>query len=237
MEVLPVLRSLLSRRLLVGAGLVVAIAVGLMARTTRASDTGLASTRVVLDTLDSQLVHADPKGADSLVWRAQLLSALMGSEPVRRGIARDVRVPAKDLAVVDAALATPVVATTLPVAAAQAAAAAIRPEPYVLTVQSDPQLPMVSIEARAPDSGQAARLARAAAAAIAAAAPASGGPELQRFSVEAVGPPRMRTVEAGQGRLRAVGAALAVFVLWCGCVVLCARLTASSRASGRTRTA
>jgi hypothetical protein len=177
---------------------------------------------VVLDTPESQLVRVVPRGADSLVWRAALLAQLMTTDEARASVAARLRLPPAELAVIDAALATPVAATTLPLAAASAAA--VRPEPYLLTVHADPQLPLVSIEARAPDPAAAARLARAGALELGAAAPGADDPALQRYTVAAIGPPHVRAVATGQGRMRAIGAALAAFALWCAGVGLLSRL-------------
>ena len=52
-----------------------------------ATRTGKATTRLMLDTGNSQLVGASPSGAESLTWRAQLLTELLTSDPIETRIA------------------------------------------------------------------------------------------------------------------------------------------------------
>ena len=63
MELVALLRILWRRRVYVALGLVLALAVGFAASRGETRQLGIASTRVVIDTVDSQLVDAEPVGA------------------------------------------------------------------------------------------------------------------------------------------------------------------------------
>ena len=73
MELLPIFRLIWRRRLLLGAGLVAAIAAMVVFGGKSATRSYVAWTQVTLDTPKSQLVAAAPAGGDTLAWRASLL--------------------------------------------------------------------------------------------------------------------------------------------------------------------
>src|SRR6266542_1863882 len=127
MEVLPVLRVLLRRRRLIGAGALVAIAVALAIGRPAPTSSAVARTRVALDTPASQLVKSAPAGADTLPWRASLLAHLMATEPAKGQIAQSLHVRRDQVAVVDVALSVPQIEASLPQSAAEAAAITYAP--------------------------------------------------------------------------------------------------------------
>ena len=88
MELLPILRLIWRRRILLGAGLVVSLALALGSAARRQSSSALAWTRVNLDTPKSQLVNSAPGGADTLPWRASLLIHLMATDATQRRLAQ-----------------------------------------------------------------------------------------------------------------------------------------------------
>lgn len=212
MELTMLLRVLWRRRLLVGAGAVVAVVVALtMVRsTTQAS--GLAKTGVVIDTPSSQLVSESPTNASTLPWRATVLGMLLGTAGEHEQIAREVGIPAQQLAVVDTELVAPTIPASLPKAAAEVAAPTT--EPYVLTVHTDTSLPIVWIEAAAPAPRAAARLADAAVHALQAGASPHSSRELQGLSIQPVGAVHVRAIPGAPGRKKLLAMALLVFVLW-----------------------
>ncbi len=218
MELVGVLRQLWARRVFVAAGLILAVAAALLIGGSPVASSGLAKTRVVLDTPRSQLVTDDPSGAGTLPWRAQMLTALIATDPVRTRIASEMGIPADRLAVTDLELTAPVVPASLPVSASQAAAAPT--EPYVVRVYTDDVLPIVSIETSAPGSAAAARLAQATVHALQAGASPQDTAELQGMTVRQTGPLHVREIAGGSGRKKMLVIAVVLFGLWCACLLL-----------------
>jgi hypothetical protein len=220
-------RALWWRRIFVLLGVVLAI--GAAAKVAGGTGDGRAGAevRVLLDTPQSQLVNADPARVESLPWRANLLSQLLGTEPARQQIARGAGIPADQLAVVDLDLATPTVPAPLPVAAAESA---LNPrEAYLLSVHSDALIPLISLEAQAPDRGAAARLAEAAAHALKISAAPADIPEARSLIAEPVGPITTRSIPSDHRTLRMLGMAIVLFGLWCAGVVLVSAIARSMR--------
>jgi hypothetical protein len=227
MEVLPLLRTLWRRRVAVAGGVVAAVAITLVLGRGTPSRTGVAYTRLALDTPRSQLVHAAPAGADTLGWRASLLAHLVATDATTRAIARGAGVPAGQVDVVDPTLAAPAVPSSLPKGVADATAAVTAP--YVLSVyEPDGSLPIIAIATAGPDRRAAARLARAAAAVLASEGSRADGPLVQPFVVQSVAPVHARTVVTGGGRLRSLALAAFVLVVWCAGVALVPRLAAGA---------
>src|SRR3954471_18572155 len=160
MELLPILDILWRRRVVVAVGLLVASTAALLIGYKKPPTPVIASSRVVLDTVRSQLVNADPEGADTLPWRAATLTAMMTSDTTRTKIATEIGAPTNRVVVVDATLSTPLLGTTLAVAAAKAAA--VKPEPFVLTLRAGTASPLIDISGIAPDRAGSARLVAAA---------------------------------------------------------------------------
>jgi hypothetical protein len=168
MELVDLARALWRRRVLVAIGVLAALALaGKSLTKPRPPSSGLAWTRVIIDTPKSQLVTPDPDGMDTLIWRAHLLADLLTSQESGDAIARAAGVPPKDLRVQEPLLYASTVPTPLPVAAQKSAA--IVPERYVVTLQYAWNLPVIEITAAAPDTATAVRLAKAATATLEAA--------------------------------------------------------------------
>jgi hypothetical protein len=212
---------------LVSLGAVLALAVAVKVGAGVSDGRALAEVRVLLDTPQSQLTNVDPPRVESLPWRANLLSLLLATEPARRQLAREAGIPAQQLAVVDSDLATPIVPASLPAKAAEPAANPS--EVYLLSVHTDPTIPLISLEAQAPDREAAARLAEAAAHALKISAAPSDMPEARTFIAEPVGPIKTRSLAAGHRTLRMLGVAIVLFGLWCAGVVLVSAIVRSMR--------
>ena len=120
MELLPIFRLIWRRRLLLGAGLVAAIAAMVVLGGKSATSSYVAWTQV-LDTPKSQLVAAAPSGGNTLAWRASLLSHLMATEVSKQDLARRIGVRSDQVGVADPSLALPTVPTNTAVAASKAA--------------------------------------------------------------------------------------------------------------------
>jgi hypothetical protein len=217
MEVLSVGSVLWRRRLALALGLLAAFGLYLAKGDSRPTSAGVAFTRVALDTPNSQLVASAPAGAATLAWRASLLAHLVATDDVKRDVAGRLGVPPGRLAVVDPTLAVPGVPASLPKGVAAAAAGATAP--YALSVYlADGSLPIVSIEAAAPDRDGAVRLARAAASVLQSESSPGLDPSMQPFVVESIAPIHATTLVAGGGRLKATAAAVVLLGLWCAVV-------------------
>jgi hypothetical protein len=224
MEVLHVVRTLWRRRIAVALGLLAAAAIVLGLGLGAPSRTGVAYTRVALDTPRSQLVHAAPLGADTLGWRASLVAHLVATDATKQAIARRAGVDAGQVAVVDPTLAAPAVPASLPKGVADATAAVATP--YVLSAyEPDGSLPIIAIATAGPDRAAAARLARAAAAVLESEGSRGGRPGVQPFVIQRTAPIHARTLVTGGGRTRSLLLAAFVLVVWCAAVALGPRLS------------
>jgi hypothetical protein len=237
MELLPILRLAWRRRLALALGVVLALGVGWMSAQRAATNQGVASTRLVVDTPVSTLVDAAPKGAETLGWRTELLADLMTTGSARLQIARQAHVPVQQLVVVNPPLDLPVLPTTLPRRAAAVAASTAATS--VLTVLADPTLPMISLEASGPSRAAAAALVTAGASALkTAAAVAPDTPRTQPVVVLDAGSIRASDLRSGAGKKQAAVVCMAAFLLWFAMVlVVPAVLTRARRAVGRPRLA
>jgi hypothetical protein len=218
MELVPVLRRLWGRRLVLVVGVLLAVATALVVGHGQPVRSGAATVRVVLDTPDSQVVYTAPGGADSLQWRTKLLAHLMASQPSKAMMARELGVAVARIAVDVVPLEVPEAPTTLPVAAT--GLASYSPEPYEIVVRFDERLPLISVAARGPDRTGATRLADSAVVVLQASATGRNDHRLQGFVVDRVGPTRSKEVSAGGGMVRALSAAAFVICVWIAGVVI-----------------
>jgi hypothetical protein len=244
MEILPSLRAIWRRRLPLAAGILVALAVLVALGGTKPVTTpnAVAWTGVALDTPESQLVAVAPPGADTLAWRASLLTHLMATETSVQGLARRLGVGMDQVVVVDPALATPLVSTSMAQAAAAAASRAVAPYALTVFVEKD-SLPVISIEAAAPDSRGAERLANAAVAVLESQASPGGaftsqiptGGNVFRQQAMVIGqvaPVRVKLLLVTAVPIKAIGGSFFAFLAWCAGVLLLPRLSQSMRARG-----
>lgn len=246
MELLHILRRLWRRRILLGAGLLVALAtfVALGGTSPITARGALASTSVALDTPKSQLVAAAPAGADTLIWRAILLAQLLATKTSKTQLAGRLRVGPNQVAVVDPALDQPLVPTNTAEAATKVASPVAAP--YVLATSfPNYAVPLISIEAAGPDRAAAGRLAEAAVAVLRSQAPTDGRRftsqvitnagvlRRQPFVVSQVAPLRIKLVASSSLPTKAVVAPLFVFLAWCTALLLVPR--ASIRLPGGRR--
>lgn len=206
------------RRIAVLAGMLVAIAVGVVGLQRGSATASAASslTKVLIDTPNSLVADAKARGAATIYTRARLLGALIAGDDARAEIARRAGLQPSELAIAGpGAAAPPDVITPL---AEQAIAVAKPTGVYLVSVEVTPELPIVSIDANAPSRDEAVRLGRAAVetlSSVARSAPGGGG-----MAIEQLGRPLIATKEAAQSKTKAVGGALMLFVAWCmGCVL------------------
>jgi hypothetical protein len=206
MELVLVLRVLWRRRLAVAA-LLIAIAAGAGS----APPVGAAWARLILDTGRSQLADADPLGADSLTWRGELLAEGLTGDAARSEIARSAGLDPAKLQVIEPRLLAPAVDTALPLRATEAAA--VVTTPYVITVEYDETLPVLTLEARGPDPDVARGLAEGASRRLESEGVPTGSRVLQRFDVERVTPIVMRDRPAKSPVVKMVAVGVVAFLL------------------------
>jgi hypothetical protein len=225
MELLGAAWILWERRIVVAIGVIVAVAAGLLAdraggASSGAATPGTGTVRVVLDTGDSQLVKAAPRGADTLPMRATLLADRLASAAGKTLVAKGSGVRPSDLVVVipaatkDPTSETPLVKRITKVTAAVYA-------PYVLEVRVDDVTPIISIKAHGPDDAHIRRLTEAAVASLRSLLVADDGSDSKGFVLDTVAPVRVERTPIGSNAVvLMLGAALAVFFLWCLAVVV-----------------
>ncbi len=221
MESVTILRALTRRPLLLGLGLALALAVGLLGAyrvstsppflTGKAVESGFASQRVLVDTPESLVADAQAKGATAIVIRATILADLLTSDATKARIAGALGVAPSEVGAIASTIAVPQTETPL----AKAVLEANRPSrPYVVSVGLEAGQPILALQAAAPDPGGARRLIGATVAALTAAgrnaAPARGPVRVKRLDAAEVG-----AMQVGGGKKKAALAALAVLVLWC----------------------
>jgi len=226
MELVTILRELWRRRNVVAAVAIVAVLVAVAAsyRVTgpltlesRSYQVGLATAQILLDTPSSQVVEVAPKGSDTLGVRANLLASLMVQGDVKSAIADRAGIPATKLhgiaesAVVENADKKP------------------GPRDSVLTTRvvstSDgDRIPIIEIEAQAPDAQRAAALADAAVAGlrdyINSKAAGEAVVDTKRLHVSSLGKAQARGMTRGPSLLIALALALLVFVAGCAAILV-----------------
>jgi hypothetical protein len=227
MDVLVALRALWRRRLLVGIGAVLAALLAYRVAGAATPGSGVATTSVLLDKSQSQIVDATPVGSTGLPWRATLLAELLGTDRATREIARGARIPDAQLAVANPGLEAPMVPASLPETAAQATA--VPPDRYLLTVSADGVLPLVSVEAQAPDRKAAIHLADSAVRALRARAAPSNASGRQSFLIKRAAHVEARQEAGGAAWLKTFALTAVLFFLWCAGILAVRAAVAKSR--------
>lgn len=237
MELVIILRRLWRIRYALVAGLLgaVVVVVGTGGYKLERERSSIAWTQVMLDTPRSQTVDADPDGAGSLNWRAQMLMHLLATDDVNADLARRLGVPAHEVVVVDSSVALPEVPASLPKRASDTAA--VVGAPYVLTTRlADDALALITLEAVGPDQAEAKRLAAAAVEVLETrespggrftSSIVSGGGgfmEKQRFVIDQVAPVRSKELTKPVVPAKTIAAAGAGFVLCFALALLAAKV-------------
>jgi hypothetical protein len=231
----PVFRALWRRRALVGLGAVLTLALTVKAISGAGGAGAVATTSVLVDTPRQQLVDRSSAGVATLGWRAALLAELLGTEPAKRRIARDVPIATRMLSVVAPELNLPTIPASLPDAASKAAASSLAP--YVLTTRTNGVLPLIEIRAEAPNIEQASRLADAAVSELEAGAVLGPRPDSPRFGVDRVAGVSARAAPADPQVMRALALGGFFFCLWCAMIIVVPAALEWWRRSGAERPA
>ena len=183
----------------------------------RKYEVGIATARILVDTPNSQVVEVSPKGSDTLGVRANLIANLMADGVVKTAIAERAGIPPEQLAgVAESAPGPPTEASPSP---DQAQVLTTR----VLATPDGDRLPIIEIEAQAPDAARAAKLADAAVAGLRdyldSKAATEEVPDAERLRVSGLGNPQAHQAARGPRLLFAIAAALFVFGAGCAAIL------------------
>ena len=222
MNVVTILRDLWRMRRAVGCVVVVAVFAGLFLAyrpsfppKSRKYQVGVASVRVLVDTPDSQVIAVSPKGSDTLSVRANLLASLVVDGVIKATIAKHAGVPADKIAGLTAS------STSGPPATTPSAHGYVLTT-NVLTDTEGTQLPIIEIDAQAPDATAAARLANASVDGLRSYLDSQAAieriPDVNRLRVDGLGPAQGHEVTRGSRDL--LSAVLVVFIIVMGCAAL-----------------
>lgn len=231
MELVTVVRILHERRMLVGLGVIVALLAGLAAAgrlpvgpsAAPTKVTATARTRLMVDMPKPLAVDLDAR-ADTIGPQAALLADLMAAAPQTQVIAREAGVTPGQLAVLRPNLTAP--AAPSPLGTRAVAASTAVPRSHVVSIQASTLLPIVEVDAFAPNSRAAARLAAATTTALETLAAERARGTSRGLVVKPLEPIRTKPVIRGGPPNPALGvfAAFMTFVLWCIALVLAAGL-------------
>jgi hypothetical protein len=235
MELAAILRELWRWRILVagGAALAALAAVTVMYSVTlsppglksRSYDVGAASARALIDTPSSKVVDLGsgqtntPANVDigALGTRAKLLVNLMAGDALRAAIAKRLGIRSDELIAFAPSVGGPRDArTTAPAPSAENTGL------HMLSLEADGELPIISIDARAPSPAEAEALANAAVPALREhlerVARDQHVPTAQQLVVQQLDPALGQPLNGGPNRLTAV--VVFLFVLGLACVVI-----------------
>ena len=226
MELLNPLRLLVRRRLVVAVGVLVAATMGVAAGGyLPVGPLGSPERRSAIATAEIQIDTVRPLAADlrastaTIADQSVMLGERLAADDTRTLIARQARVPLRELAVLSSR--TAIVGRSSPVARGAVDAASSVQSAFRLTVSSWGDTPIISVEAAAPDRATAARLAAAAAPALQMVIDAAPETVKKRLEVKPLAAPRTGAlVSGGPKPLLGVVAALFGFVGWCWCAVV-----------------
>ncbi|HEY1276622.1 MAG TPA: hypothetical protein VGF25_17055 [Thermoleophilaceae bacterium] len=227
MEIVKILRTLWHRRVLVGAVALLAIVVGVLLAyhpglppKSRKYEVGIATVRILVDTPKTVIAEVNPKGSETLGSRASVITNVMAEGEVKAAIARHAGLRPAQLHAVAAAAIEP--STLNPKDLND-------PEAHLLTIgvliNSDGmQLPIIKIDAQAPDVAGATKLANAAVSGLREYLDSKAASEkisnARRLRVTGLGPAQARVQVRGPGRLVALAAMLFIFLGGCGAILL-----------------
>jgi hypothetical protein len=235
MDTVTILRDLWRLRLAVVVIAVLAVLAGmalvfkLPSLESRKYEVGVATARILVDTPSSQVVEVAPKGSDSLGVRANLLASLMVDGVVKSAIAeRAGLAPEKLVGITEAA--------TEPGPVAKPAG----PRDFVLmtrvlTNTGGDQLPIIEIDAQAPDRAAAAKLGGAAIEGLSdyldSTAALQQIKDADRLKVTGLGAPQAVTDVRGRSSMMAIVAVILIFALGCAALLGVRTLVAALRAA------
>jgi len=240
MTIVTILRELWRQRLIVSLMALLSVVVGMAVAykvsfppklESRQYQIGLATARILLDTPSSQIVEISPKGSESLGERANLLTNLMIDGELKNAIAKRAGLRPDALLVVASDAIEP--ATASPKALRSRKARILTTK--VLTNDAGVQLPIIDLEAQAPDVGGAATLANATVAGLRdyldSKAAVEKVPDARRLRVGGLGAARTREVSRGPSHVIAIAVVIVLFGMLCSALIAFNALARNWRAA------
>ena len=223
MDFVNILLELSRRRLLVALVAVLAIAAGWAVAykatfppQARSYEVGIATAQILVDTPRSQVVEVSPRGSETLGARANVLASLMVDGEIKELIARRAGLRPQQL-------------LTAAQVAGDEEARSPGPRDYalktgVVLTSDQAELPFIRVEAQAPDTRSAAKLADAAVAGLGEYLDSKAADEPvaddRRLQVSGLGQAQAHSATRGPGRIMALAVAVLIFVIGCGAIVL-----------------
>ena len=196
----------------------------------RRYEVGIATARILVDTPSSQVVEVAPKGSDSLGVRANLLASLMVDGVVKSAITRRAQLPPSKLIGITDTESEPSPASTKP-----PGRRALVLKTHVATNADGAQLPIIEVEAQAPDRATARRLGSAAIDGLRdyldSKAAQQRIPNVDRLQLTGLGAPQVTTQGRGPTAVMAVAVAVIVFLLGCAWILGMLALSRAWRAA------
>lgn len=238
MDTVTILRNLWRLRLLVVGVLLVALLAGTAVvykislppnLQSRRYDVGVATARILVDTPSSQVVEVAPKGSDTLGVRANLLASLMVDGVVKSAIAHRAGLQPNQLVGMTDATTEPSPVPPPP-----------GPQTFVLKTQvltntTGENIPIIEIDAQAPDRAKAATLAAAAVSGLRdylnSKAALQRVPGADRLQVTGLGAPQASTEVRGPSNVLAIVTVILVFAFGCACALGVVALSRGWRAA------
>lgn len=235
-------RRLLSRKLLLGVGLLIAIAAAIASVSTvsvfppKISKGSLeyfsGRTQILVDSNSSSIGDLR-RDLEPMVARANVFSRFMTTPAALEVIGREAGIPASKIYAEGPYQLGQARFLQEPTAERRGDQLAGREDPYRLRFESDPELPIVTVYAEAPTGGEATRLADGAAAGLAdyvtRIQDEQAVPERRRVSIRQLGSTTGAPVTSGAGTKVALFVFLVVFALWCVGILLWERIATSWR--------
>jgi len=239
MAVIGVFKDLFRHRRVVLIGFLIALTSALLVMyrvsfdpapslTSRQYEVGVASAAVLIDSQSSQAVDLGTSevivDVGSLSSRASLLANLLVTRPLRDEIATRSGV-APDR------LITQLSSTTEPGAPPEATDVTVQaddPEANIISLQTSDTVPIITVNAQAPSEQTAARLAASTTGRLEeyleSVAAANQVPDIRKLVMRPLGEPTSATAPRGPGKRQAVMVFVVLLGLWCGAVLVLARL-------------
>ncbi len=221
MEIVSILRVLRRHRILVALGVALSILVALKmayqvsfmppSLASKQQTSGVATAKVIIAARTQPAFDLDSHITDTLGTRAAILADLLSADDVRARIAHGAGLQPGQVAVLTPVWGPPTIDIALPLAATEAAG--LTYEPYVLTVTSEGNIPIITLRATGRDPIRAAKVANAGIAALdeLIAARSPGRPNI---IVERLGPATARTIVTGPRKAVAIAASMVLLAAW-----------------------
>lgn len=235
MDTVTTLRELWRLRLYVAGVCVLALLAGAaIMYKSRTYEVGVATARILVDTPSSQVVQVAPKGSDTLGTRANLLASVMIDGAVKSDIASRAGLQPNQLVGMTDAATQPSSSGPAPVSAPSG------PHAYVLSTQvltdsAGDQLPIIEIDAQAPDRAAAVRLADSAITGLRAYLDSTAALErispADRLQLNGLGAPQATTEVRGASPVIALVVSIVVLGLGCAGILAVLALVRNWRAA------